>query len=122
MNGSDLTDKRKHIRYNCDIVASFINPEGDSFEISTGVLKDISLGGVFLSTNKTFSVGTEVQLNFSLGDESVQTVATVKWFSGFWDIFHPSVESGMGLSFLNFDSVFLNAFASFLKKSPSSSS
>ena len=72
----------------------------DAAHLSSGTLIDISVGGVFLSTDDYFEMGSELLLEFRLseGKPLIQCKGRVAWLNR-KDNFRNHATSGMGLEF-----------------------
>jgi uncharacterized protein (TIGR02266 family) len=72
----EFTEKRDGTRI---AVALEVGLSSDS-QFFTGITGDISQGGLFVSTYRAMSVGTEVELTFSLPNAAViKTLGRVRW-------------------------------------------
>lgn len=87
--------KREHDRVGLELVVSSVS-EHNFF---TGFSKNISLGGIFVSTHEPRPVGTEIAMRFYLpGGTMIETLGEVQWVQEL----HPSEgSSGMGIRFVN---------------------
>ncbi len=99
-----VEEKRKHPRQLAETVVSYRSrgPTLLAPDQGEGVIENVSLGGIFLHTEEPLPEGTEVDLEFDVGEgnrfESVRARGVVKWNRTKFPPF------GMGVEFTNFDS------------------
>ncbi|MBX3251593.1 MAG: PilZ domain-containing protein [Myxococcales bacterium] len=72
-----MTGRRVHERYDCELPATLLHAE----EEIAGVVSNISLGGMYVVTERTFAYGTELKVRFTLPalKQGATVDATVRW-------------------------------------------
>lgn len=73
-----MEEKRVHARAPIDIAVACKTPEGVS---ASGVAKDISVGGVYIESEKTFEFNTQLTIHISLPGTNGELAlpAVVRW-------------------------------------------
>jgi len=71
IESKDNSDRRNYTRYDCDLPVSIKIIENSSIDHNkniTGLIKNISLGGMFIETNNEFFIGNHLDLSFKIPD------------------------------------------------------
>ena len=79
----------------------------------TGFSTNISEGGLFIATVQTVELGTEVDLNFSLGEQKLTVRGVVRWVREVNDN-TPDIFPGVGIQFVNLDPATAGAIQQFV--------
>ncbi len=90
-------EKRKSPRVKIELSVFFSVSSEIPHNFFTGIMHDISSGGIFLSTDQMLPVGTRLHLSFLIDPRRVETHAEVCWQRPA----APGVEPGVGLRFID---------------------
>ncbi len=92
-----MSDQREHPRAEIQLEVNCKNLD----VFSKHNILNISQGGVFIQTDSPFSLGTEVDLEFTLPDQkgTIKTKGLVVWKHGQTKSSISSYEPGMGIKF-----------------------
>jgi len=76
-----------------------------------GVIQNCDFGGLFIETEKALPKGSIIKITFNMEDSegdlpAVSAIALVKWIKG---------ETGMGISFVEFENIGARDFENWLK-------
>lgn len=97
--------KREFPRISTDASVRYrgVNSDHCTLDYFEGVMENVSLGGVFIGTNRPLSPGTLVELEFELHEDGreylIRARALVRWNRQFFP------PRGMGLEFLEFEGI-----------------
>lgn len=89
----------QRLQLDYDVAVDVGDESGATFY--TGLLKDISTGGVFIATDKHHAVGEKLEVRFSFPgvDEPVSVTGTVRWCRHAYNA--QDMNEGVGLQFDN---------------------
>ncbi len=90
-------DRRKNPRVEIELSVFFSVSAELPHNFFTGIMLDISTGGIFLATDQLLPVGTKLHLSFLMETRRVEGHAEVCWIQAA----EPGVEPGVGLRFLD---------------------
>lgn len=90
-------EKRKSPRVEIELSVFFAVSSELPHNFFTGIMMDLSTGGLFLSTEQMLPLGTRMHLSFLMDTRRVEGHAEVCWVRKA----APGVEPGMGLRFLD---------------------
>ncbi|HNT28388.1 MAG TPA: TIGR02266 family protein [bacterium] len=90
-------EKRKSPRIEIELSVFFAVSSELPHNFFTGIMMDLSTGGIFLSTEQMLPVGSRLHLSFLMDTRRVEGHAEVCWTRKA----APGVEPGMGLRFLD---------------------
>ena len=92
--GRNMKEKRKFPRVAKEVKTEVHSTDGMTFSTS----RDLSYGGIFISTSETLKIGSEVQLSIiSPDEENIEIKGKVKWMS---DDNTKDNKCGMGIEFI----------------------
>jgi len=75
-----------------------------------GILSNLSLGGLFIRTNRGFSPGTTIDIELVLPDGTISFLkGIVRWA----EKTHLAIKNGMGIELMEKDTAFMNFIKSF---------
>ena len=83
---------------------------GDTYK---GILSNLSLGGLFIRTNRGFAPGTTIDIELVLPDGTISFLkGIVRWA----EKTHLAIKNGMGIELMGKDTAFMNFIKSFHEK------
>ncbi len=90
-----MKDKRKHERVSKEVKSEVHAIEGMTFSTA----RDLSTGGIFISTPEPIMVGAEIDLSLHIpGKDSIEIKGIVRWMR---DDENDGKKSGMGIEFVD---------------------
>ncbi|MFH0974463.1 MAG: PilZ domain-containing protein [Spirochaetota bacterium] len=90
-----MNEKRKHPRVSKKIKSEVHSSDGMTFSSS----KDLSYGGIFISTPEPVNIGSEIQLSvIGPDEENIEIKGIVRWLS---EGDGKNSPSGMGIEFID---------------------
>jgi uncharacterized protein (TIGR02266 family) len=101
-------ERRSTTRHHLEAEVSF---ESES-NVFTGIVRDVSRGGVFIATYAPLPVGTHVVLDLILPDARVEVRGAVRWRRELSDEASP----GMGIEFEKLDPQALSSIEAFCSR------
>jgi hypothetical protein len=69
-------ERRKHVRKRVNLDAALVL---SGSEVTQGIVRDMSLGGAFVTLEPTPPFGTSLDITFTLGGEPITVASTVRW-------------------------------------------
>ncbi len=90
-------ERRKSPRVEIELSVFFSVSSELPHNFFTGIMLDLSTGGIFLATDQMLPVGTKLHLSFLMETRRVEGHAEVCWVQAAG----PGVEPGVGLRFLD---------------------
>lgn len=81
----------------------------------TGLIKDISEGGLFISSEKRHTVGDTLQIRFTFPtlNDPIEVQAVVRWYRD--DYTDSSMQQGIGVQFINLDPEVMKKINAYIK-------